>query len=129
MEQKKEEVKRKRRVPFSQLLVSTVVLVSVGYIVWLCYEMHRLDDLTPATVMSTAVIGLLSVIVSAYMWRAKQSDLYELELSKTKEIAKLKEKYPNLEPQTIQIVGEDNLQQNYSTGQFFGGDSGYISGE
>ena len=70
-----------------------VALLAYGFVIWSCVEMHRLNDLTPIAYIGTSVIGLLAAVVSAYMWRAKQQDTFQLELKKSEEMAKLREKY------------------------------------
>ena len=71
-----------KRIPFSKLVVALAVIVAVCFIVWSCCEMHRLNDLTPVDAIGDRIINMMFIVISAYMWRAKQSDLYELEIKK-----------------------------------------------
>ena len=79
-----------KKQPFSKLLVVLVIILSVGFILFACYEMHRLNDLAPIAYIGAGIIGLLATVVATYMWRAKQSDLYNLEMQKIKEKAELR---------------------------------------
>lgn len=74
------------KLPFSKWIVIYVFVIVTGFIVWCCYEMHRLGDLSPLVSLGERVIGMLTIVIAAYMWRAKQSDLYELEKKRVQEL-------------------------------------------
>lgn len=80
-----------KKVAFSKLIVGFVITLVTAFVVFCCYEMHRLGDLSPISYIGTGMIALLSTVVAAYMWRAKQQDMFNLELEKIKEKAKLRE--------------------------------------
>lgn len=80
-----------KKVAFSKLIVGFVITLVTAFVVFCCYEMHRLCDLSPISYIGTGMIALLSTVVAAYMWRAKQQDMFNLELEKIKEKAKLRE--------------------------------------
>lgn len=80
-----------KKKPFSKVIVGFVIVLVTAFILFCCYEMHRLGDLSPISYIGTGMIALLSTVVAAYMWRAKQQDMFNLELEKIKEKAKLRE--------------------------------------
>lgn len=80
-----------KKKPFSKVVVVFVIVLVTAFILFCCYEMHRLGDLSPISYIGTGMIALLSTVVAAYMWRAKQQDMFNLELEKIKEKAKLRE--------------------------------------
>ena len=80
-----------KKKPFSKVVVIFVIILVTAFIIFCCYEMHRLGDLSPISYIGTGMIALLSTVVAAYMWRAKQQDMFNLELEKIKEKAKLRE--------------------------------------
>ena len=80
-----------KKKPFSKIVVVFVIILVTAFIIFCCYEMHRLGDLSPISYIGTGMIALLSTVVAAYMWRAKQQDMFNLELEKIKEKAKLRE--------------------------------------
>ena len=80
-----------KKKPFSKVVVVFVIILVTAFIIFCCYEMHRLGDLSPISYIGTGMIALLSTVVAAYMWRAKQQDMFNLELDKIKEKAKLRE--------------------------------------
>lgn len=80
-----------KKKPFSKVIVGFVIALVTAFIIFCCYEMHRLGDLSPISYIGTGMIALLSTVVTAYMWRAKQQDMFNLELEKIKEKAKLRE--------------------------------------
>lgn len=80
-----------KKKPFSKVIVGFVIVLVTVFILFCCYEMHRLGDLSPISYIGTGMIALLSTVVAAYMWRAKQQDMFNLELEKIKEKARLRE--------------------------------------
>lgn len=72
----------KKKVPFSKLIIGFTVTICTLFLVFVCYEMHRLKDLTPLAYIGMAVIGLYSSALGFYVWRARKSDDYELALKK-----------------------------------------------
>lgn len=80
-----------KKKPFSKVIVGFVIALVTAFIIFCCYEMHRLGDLSPISYIGTGMIALLSTVVAVYMWRAKQQDMFNLELEKIKEKAKLRE--------------------------------------
>ena len=85
--------KKKKRPPFSKVIVVFIIVLVTAFLVFCCYEMHIQKDLSPIAYIGTGVIGLLAAVVGCYMWRAKQSDMYQLEMKKIEEKAQLRKKY------------------------------------
>lgn len=98
-----------KKKPFSKVVVVFVIILVTVFIVFCCYEMHRLGDLSPISYIGTGMITLLSTVVAAYMWRAKQQDMFNLELEKIKEKAKLREELgDNYRDETVAEVNDDS---------------------
>lgn len=85
----------RRKTPYSKVIVALALMTAVCFIVWACYEMHRLNDLTPIQYIGDRIIRMLYIVIAAYMWRAKQSDLYDLEIRKA-QILGIKHKIPRV---------------------------------
>lgn len=105
----------RKTVPWSKILTASIVLLVYGFIAWACAEMHRLGDLSPLSYIGTAVIGLLATVVAAYMWRAKQTDLFLLDLKKSEEMARLRRAYgQDLRSERVQQPGDGGYASGYS---------------
>ena len=87
---------KRRKTPFSKTVVGIAVVIAICFIIWACCEMHRLHDLTPIQYIGDRIIRMLYIVIAAYMWRAKQSDLYDLEIRKA-QILGIKHKVPRVE--------------------------------
>ena len=97
-----------KKKPFSKVIVGFVIALVTTFIIFCCYEMHRLGDLSPISYIGTGMIALLSTVVAAYMWRAKQQDMFNLELEKIKEKAKLREELgENFRDETVIEVNDN----------------------
>lgn len=83
----------KQKMQTSKLIVYSSLALSWAFIVFICYEMHRLCDLSPVAVIGTALVGMIAATNAAYMWRAKQEDYSRLELEKMKQLSEMKKKY------------------------------------
>ena len=66
---------RRAHIEFSKICVSAAFLLSIAFVIFVCVEMHR----------------QLAIIVRAYMKRAYQKDLVQLEIEKAKKLSQLKE--------------------------------------
>ena len=98
-----------KKKPFSKVIVGFVIALVTAFIIFCCYEMHRLGDLSPISYIGTGMIALLSTVVAAYMWRAKQQDMFNLELEKIKEKAKLREEFgDNYRDEAVVEVYDDS---------------------
>ena len=87
------EKKPRRHIEFSKLCVSAVCLLCVAFIVFVCYEIHITGDLSAVSYIATGILVCLGLVVNAYMKRAYQKDLVELELEKAKRLTALKKKH------------------------------------
>lgn len=83
----------KQKTQTSKLIVYSSLALSWAFILFVCYEMHRLCDLSPVSVIGTALVGMIATTNAAYMWRAKQEDYLRLELEKMKQLSEMKKKY------------------------------------
>lgn len=84
---------RTKKTPASKKIISVVLALVGVFIVWCCYEMHRLETLEPLAYIGPAVIALGAVAVGFYNWRAKQSDVVAIEMKRLEVIAELKKEY------------------------------------
>lgn len=88
----------KRKKEYSKTITTIVVtvfsLIAIAFIVFVCYEMHRQNDLSPVAFLGPSIVGLLATIIGFYMWRAKAKSACDLEWEKTKQLTKLRDKYP-----------------------------------
>lgn len=88
----------RKRKEFSKVITTIVVSVfstlAVGFIVFVCYEMHRQNDLTPVSYIGPSIAGILASIIGFYMWRAKAKSQSDLEWEKTKQLTLFRNKYP-----------------------------------
>lgn len=115
-------MKRRFFVPWSKVLTASVMALVIGFIIWACCEMHRLDDLSPLAFIGASIIGMGATIITAYMWRAKQKDLYELDLKKTEEMAKLRQQYgDDLKSEKVQQPGQGDYSSGWGGGSVWGG--------
>lgn len=90
--------RRRKGTEYSKFITSLVVIpilvVAIGFIVFVCYEMHRLRDLSPVAYIGTGLVGLLTIVLGAYMWRAKAKSQCDLEWERTKQLTLFREKHP-----------------------------------
>lgn len=80
-------------------IVTTVVLtvfslLAWGFVIFVCVEMHIQEDLSPVADLGPTIVGIPAAIVALYMWRARAKSKTDLEWEQTKQLTKLKEKYP-----------------------------------
>ena len=88
----------KQKNEYSKVITSCVMtfcsILAVGFLVFLCYEMHRLGDLSPVAYVAPIILGMLPTILGLYMWRAKAKSQTDLEWEKTKQLTLLRERHP-----------------------------------
>ena len=87
------ETKKRRHIECSKLCLWCVLLLVCAFLVFVCYEVHLTGDLSAIGYIAAGVLVCLGLVVKAYMKRAYQKDLVELELEKTKRLTALKKKY------------------------------------
>ena len=88
---------RKKKTEYSKIVTAIVVAVfsalAVGFIAFVCYEMHRQNDLTPVAYIGPSIAGILASVLGFYMWRAKAKSQTDLEWEKTKQLTLFREKH------------------------------------
>ena len=89
----------KKKVEYSKIVTTIVVSVfsalAVGFIAFVCYEMHRQSDLSPVAYIGPSIAGILASVLGFYMWRAKAKSQTDLEWEKTKQLTLFREKHPD----------------------------------
>jgi hypothetical protein len=87
-----------RKKEYSKKITTIVLFVfsslAVGFVVFVCYEMHRLNDLSAVEHLASPIVGIPAAIVAFYMWRAKAKSKSDLEWEKTKQLTLFRKKYP-----------------------------------
>lgn len=90
---------RAKKKEYSKVITTIVLTVfsalAIGFIVFVCYEMHRLGDLSPVAYIGPSIAGILTGGFGFYMWRAKAKSQTDLEWEKTKRLTQYREKHPD----------------------------------
>ena len=76
------------------VVVSVFSALAVAFLVFVCYEMHRLGDLSPVAYIGPSIAGILTGAIGFYMSRAKAKSQTDLEWEKTKRLTLFREKHP-----------------------------------
>ncbi len=109
-----------KRREFSKVITSIVVglfsAVAIGFIVFVCVEMHRLGDLSPVAYIGPSIVGLLASLLGFYMWRAKAKSQSDLEWEKTKQLTEFREKHPE-----YFTPGKVTSGDQYGMGSYYSG--------
>lgn len=79
---------------FTTIATSIVAFVAVPFLVFVCYEMHIQQDLTPVEPIWETIGWVIIAIVGFYMWRAKAKSKTDLEWKQTKRLTLFKKKHP-----------------------------------
>lgn len=90
MENKKKEYSK----TMSTFVVGVFSILAVGFIIFVCYEMHRQNDLSPVAYIGPAIVGVPVAVVGFYMSRAKAKSKTDLEWEKTKQLTAFREQHP-----------------------------------
>lgn len=89
----------RKKIEYSKIVTTIVVSVfsalAVGFIAFVCYEMHRQSDLSPVAYIGPSIAGILASVLGFYMWRAKAKSQTDLEWEKTKRLTQYREKHPD----------------------------------
>lgn len=102
---------------FTTILSSVFSTLAVAFVVFVCYEMHRMvsmgmaDALAAVAYIGPSIVGILVTIVGFYMWRAKAKSQTDLEWEKTKQLTKFREKHPEYFTQGIVEIEDDDLAE------------------
>ena len=97
-------------------IISTIVItifsaLAIGFIVFVCYEMHRLRDLSPVAYIGPSIVGVLVAVFGFYMWRAKAKSQTDLEWEKTRQLTLFREKHPE-----YFTMGTVDIEDDFSGG-------------
>ena len=113
--------RRKKKKEYSKTMVTflatIITTLAVAFIVFVCYEMHRMvtmgmpDALAAVAYIGPSIAGILVAIVGFYMWRAKAKSISDIEWEKTKQLTKFREKHPEYFTRaTIELDEEDSAE-------------------
>ncbi len=106
-----------RKIEYSKIVTTCMIIVftvlAVGFIVFVCYEMHRQNNLDPVAYIGPSIAGILASIIGFYMWRAKAKSQTDLEWEKTKRLTLFREKHPEAFTEaSVDIV--DDVSDEYA---------------
>ena len=104
-----------KKTEYSKIVTTIVVAVfsalAVGFIAFVCYEMHRQSDLTPVAYIGPSIAGILASVLGFYMWRAKAKSQTDLEWEKTKQLTLFREKHPEAFITTSVMISDDTTNE------------------
>lgn len=100
--------KKTNKVPTSKLVVWYFIALGTLFLMYCCWEMHRLCDLTPMAYIAPTVMGFMATVLGVYVYRAKKTDEFTLALKKA-EIEKA-------EGITITPLANNNQEGIYTDG-------------
>lgn len=75
-------------------VVGLFSFVAIAFIVFVCYEMHRQEDLSPVGYIGVPLVGLLTAVLAIYANRAKAKSQTDLEWEMTKQMTLFREEHP-----------------------------------
>ena len=88
-----------KKTEYSKTITTIVVglfsFLAVGFIIFVCYEMHRQNDLSPIGYIGPTIAGVPTAVVGFYMSRAKAKSKTDLEWEKTKQLTAFREQHPD----------------------------------
>ena len=97
---------------FTTILASVFTIIAVAFLLFVCYEMHIQQDLTPVAYIWPTIGGIIASIFGFYMWRAKAKSQTDLEYEKTKQLTLFREKHPEYFTQgTVNVSDETTLDE------------------
>lgn len=89
---------KSKKTEYSKTITTIVVgvfsILAVGFIIFVCYEMHRQNDLSPIAYIGPTIAGVPTAVVGFYMSRAKAKSKTDLEWEKTKQLTAFREEHP-----------------------------------
>lgn len=104
-----------KKTEYSKIVTTIVVTVfsalAVGFIAFVCYEMHRQSDLSPVAYIGPSIAGILASVLGFYMWRAKAKSQTDLEWEKTKQLTLFREKHPDAFTEASINIDEDTSDE------------------
>ena len=78
----------------TSLVVATFSALAVGFLIFVCYEMHRQNDLSPVAYIGASLAAVPIFVIKYYMKRADRKSISDLEWEKTKRLTEFREKHP-----------------------------------
>ena len=107
-----------KKTEYSKTVTTTVVAIfsalAVAFIIFVCYEMHRLGDLSPVGYIGPSIAGILASVIGFYMSRAKAKSQTDLEWEKTKRLTLYREKHPDAFVEGV--INSDDVTTENSVG-------------
>lgn len=79
---------------FTTIIASVLACIAVPFLIFVCYEMHVQQDLTPVESIWETIGWVVIAIVGFYMWRAKAKSQTDLEWEQTKRLTLFREQHP-----------------------------------
>ena len=70
------------KIPTSKLVVWYFIVLGTLFLLYCCWEMHRLCDLSPMAYIAPTVMGFMATVLGVYVYRAKKTDEFILALKK-----------------------------------------------
>ncbi len=98
------------------MIVATFCPLAVCFVIFVCYEMHRLKDLSPVAYIGPSIVGPLATVLGFYMWRANAKDKSDLEWEKTKKLTQLKTKHPASFSQSYVALSDTDVYTDTENG-------------
>ena len=106
---------RRSKREFSKVITAAVLVtfsfVAVFFVLFVCYEMHRLGDLTPVADLADPILAVPAAFVAFYMWRAKAKSKTDLEWEQTKQLTLFREKHPEYFTQGNIAPGDTTIDE------------------
>lgn len=97
---------------FTTIIASVIAAIAIPFLVFVCYEMHIQQDLTPVDSIWKTIGGVVIAIVGFYMWRAKAKSQTDLEWEQTKRLTEFREKHPEYFTQgTVNVSNEIQVDE------------------
>ena len=90
MENKKKEYSK----GLTTVVTTVLCALAVGFVVFVCYEMHIQCDLSPVIYLGPPIVAVPGAVVGFYMSRAKAKSKTDLEWEKTKQLTLFREQHP-----------------------------------
>lgn len=102
-------VKKEYSKIITTIILSVFSALAIGFIVFVCYEMHVQQDLSPVAYIGPSIAGILASGFGFYMWRAKAKSQTDLEWEKTKKLTTYREQHPDAFTEGMLNVMDDDI--------------------
>lgn len=94
MDQNPKKPQKEYSKSFTTIIASVVAIIAIPFLIFVCYEMHIQQDLTPVASIWQTIGWVVIAIVGFYMWRAKAKSKTDLEWEQTKRLTLFREQHP-----------------------------------